>query len=484
MVDQITVPAGKLNTGLTIKSLYTLIPWVMGMAYWLAFYPGVLSFDSVLQWDQLSRLAITDTHPAIHTIFMWLLTRLWYSPAIISLFQVTFASLVIGYGLNSIQKATRLSPWVLIGVGVLISANPLVGIMNVTLWKDVIYSWMILLLTIFLFNMIITRGEWITSVWHFIGLGICLASIWLFRFNGFPVVLTFLLAGVIIYKKYNRQLLFGSLVTLGLIILVQGPLYSLFKVNRMVHYSYGIALIHPVVAYISQGIGSSILTDQEKAYLDQISPLNKPWPYSCYDGTVFYYNNTDLTPVMRDPGTMARIFIKLAMADPLVLLRHYVCLSSFAWQPNQPHNVYLETILFDNYNLNLTPEWKVYQDVVTQKPILMQLHQQVERVVNAEWHRDTAMILWRPAVYMYAFLIGLVLLTIRARRWIWLLLAIPLATQSIVIMFTTQLQALRYQYPVYLISMMFTITLFILAFKDPNVLARQIEPTPMVDHAS
>ena len=133
-------------------------PTCMGLIYWLAFFPGVMSYDSVNQWDQLSTFKITNLHPAFHTILEWLLTRIWYSPAIISLFQVVLASLVIGYGLNSIRKVSRLPGYILIALGLLISANPIVGVMDVTLWKDVLYSFAILLLTIYLFN--INQQRW------------------------------------------------------------------------------------------------------------------------------------------------------------------------------------------------------------------------------------------------------------------------------------------------------------------------------------
>jgi uncharacterized membrane protein len=42
---------------------------------------------------------------------------------------------------------------------------------------------------------------------------------------------------------------------------------------------------------------------------------------------------------------------------------------------------------------------------------------------------------------------------------------VPLVAQSLGIMFTTQLQALRYQYPVYLISMLFTIPILWMGIK-------------------
>ena len=53
----------------------------------------------------------------------------------------------------------------------------------------------------------------------------------------------------------------------------------------------------------------------------------------------------------------------------------------------------------------------------------------------------------------------------RTGRRKWWLLSAPLAAQSIVMMFTAPLQALRYQYPVYLIAMLFTLPLLLMGWK-------------------
>lgn len=456
----------------TIIAFY-LIPLLFGLVYWLAIFPGVMSYDSVSQWDQLSRLQINDWHPAITTILMWLLTRLWYSPAVVSLFQVIFASLVTGYGLSSIYTVTRLPAWIFIAVAILVSANPLVGIVNVTLWKDVIYGYLVLLLTIFIFNIIKSAGGWIAKPIHFVVLGCTLASICLFRFNGFPVVIASLFCLFIFYMEHFKPLLFSSMITVVIMLFVLGPLYSIFKIDRSLRQTYGIPFVNPVAGYVSAHQALSSLSNAEKHYLDLIYPLDRPWTYSCYDATVFFYQDTNLYPVIQQPATMVRIFFRLASQDPLTAIKHFLCLSSFVWQPNQPKAVYLETVLLDNYNLDQTPAWTVYKNVVSQDPILPQLHNWISRLVKAEWHRDTSMLFWRPAMYMYVFLVTLVLLVIRSKVRKWLLLAVPLIAQSIIVMLTAQLQALRYQYPVYLISMLFTLPLLIVAIKNPRSLSVQ-----------
>jgi hypothetical protein len=173
--------------------------------------------------------------------------------------------------------------------------------------------------------------------------------------------------------------------------------------------------------------------------------------------------------VMKDPMTMVKIFIKLARVNPKIAINHFLCLSSFVWRPDQPKDVYLETVVFDNFDFRQTPQWEKYKDIVNQHSFLPVVRKYMQKAVEFEWHWDPNRILWRPAIFMYLFLTSLIFLTIRTRKWSWLLLALPLAMQSIVIMLTLQLEALRYQYPVYLISMLFTIPLFIMALINPRL---------------
>lgn len=451
--------------GILTKALLYIIPLAVGLIYWLAFYPGVLTYDSVSQWNQLVILNINNLHPAIHTILEWLLTRIWFTPAVISLFQVLFASLVFGYGLSSIHKVSQLPGYIFVLVGFLLSVNPLVGVMDVTLWKDIIYSVLVLLLSIFMFNVLSSDSEWLDKPSHFILVGFTLAGIWLFRFNGFPIVIASLIVTGLIYKKHFKYLVYAALICGASIIFITGPVYTWFKVDRATRFNYGIGFIHPVVAYVNSQTGLPNLTDHEKWYLNYIYPLNKPWSYSCYDASVFFFEGTNFYAVINDPLTMVKIFARLAIRDPKIAINHYICLSSFVWQPNQPKNVYLEMIIFDNYNLDQTPDWKKYADVVTAKSLLPGVRGSIREIVESSWTKDVHRILWRPALYMYIFIASLVFMAFRTGYKKWLLLAVPLISQSIGIMFTAQLQAVRYEYPIYLIAMIFTIPLLIIGYK-------------------
>jgi hypothetical protein len=74
--------------------------------YLLAFWPGIMTEDSIDQWTQAQRGVFRDEHPAVHTLLIWLITRLWNSPAAVALLQIVLvASLLALIGRDLLRLA-------------------------------------------------------------------------------------------------------------------------------------------------------------------------------------------------------------------------------------------------------------------------------------------------------------------------------------------------------------------------------------------
>jgi hypothetical protein len=84
--------------------LFALPLFLVCFFYLLIYWPGLMSPDSLDQWNQLSTGIFNDWHPAFHTFFEWALTRLWGSPASIALFQIFAMGSLVGWGLAEFEK--------------------------------------------------------------------------------------------------------------------------------------------------------------------------------------------------------------------------------------------------------------------------------------------------------------------------------------------------------------------------------------------
>ncbi|MCX6751896.1 MAG: hypothetical protein NTZ87_00095 [Candidatus Nomurabacteria bacterium] len=117
-------------------------------AIWLrAFFPGMMSPDSINQWTQAGSRIYNDAHPFLGTFLMTLLRFIWDSPAIIGLFQIFVSSFIIAYSLNFFLKQ-GISKTKIVIVFFIFLILPSVGVYNITLWKDVLFAQCIAFLSI------------------------------------------------------------------------------------------------------------------------------------------------------------------------------------------------------------------------------------------------------------------------------------------------------------------------------------------------
>jgi len=441
------------------RLIFFAIPFVSGIAYLLAFYPGISTYDSIFQWDQVARFDFNNWHPAYHTILTWLMTRVWYAPAVMALLQITVFGLVMAYGLATFQDLDV--PFLLLVLlDGFISLLPMNGILMVTYWKDVLYGLSVLLLTIYLLKIIVTGGEWLDMRGNWVWLGIVSANVALLRANGQPVALGTLLLILVCFAHRRNTLLALGLASL-MAILISGPVYQIFKVNRANTQPAGVVFIHPIVAHVQAG---SSLAAPDTAYLDRIRPLASGWPYSCYDATVLFYQGVQFQPVQDDPLYAAGLLGRLTRQAPLVTLRHFYCLSSFVWKLAQPDGVPLETVYVENQDLSVNPDWQVYAAAVDQQPRLPGLKMAIVRLIDRWQQVDPGQVAWRPAIYLYLFVVAVLLGAVTRKHKPLLLLLVPALIQTAVIALTAHHQALRYQYPVYLVSTLFTLPMLYLTF--------------------
>ncbi len=126
---------------------YALPMILVWFIFLLAVWPGMMTPDSISQWSQLISLQFNDAHPVFHTLLLWLITRIWFSPAAIAICQIIFLSLTAAWGIGTLRGLglPNWAAWLLAG---LFAFNPINGDMVNTIWKDIPYSTALFLLSI------------------------------------------------------------------------------------------------------------------------------------------------------------------------------------------------------------------------------------------------------------------------------------------------------------------------------------------------
>lgn len=206
-----------------------IIPLAVLLIYYLAYYPGSFSIDSIEQYSQAVSNQYNDWHPVIQTLFAFKLpltvTGGWIGSIV--LFQIICFSAILGYSFNTVLEYTNVKYIVISMAFVLL--NPQLGNMAIYPWKDVSFAMGTLLLLVYSLKVFLSKGEWIKKPLNTV-LFIVVASLTtLFRHNALLFTVPLVVA-ILFYLSKKR----GLVICLSIILLCMGikyPLYSAIGVE-------------------------------------------------------------------------------------------------------------------------------------------------------------------------------------------------------------------------------------------------------------
>lgn len=417
--------------------------WVL---YFLAFYPGMMSRDSLDQWIEVVAFRFDDWHPAFSSWLYWLLTRLWFSPAVICLTQMLALSVVFAFGMIKLEKR-GLPSWALLLITLFFSLFPLNGFLTNTLFKDVPFSIAILLLFLLTTEIVESKGAWLAKPANILGLALTLAFITLIRHNGVLTALATLGGLGVFYFAYARKLLLLAFCYLTLVFLVKGPLYRSLNVQGH-SYALEILLTHQIAAVLHSGQQPTL---EEAQVLNKVLPLalwkEKYQPYTS-DPLVFdpQYNYTYLTqPTSR--AALIETWYSLVRRNVAALLEHQASVSELVWRLDQSKL---------SYTYAAHPLIDPNPQGLATASVLPFFKEFLVRAYNYSRHRSwSRIVLYRPALYLYAIGLLALLSCWQVRQVSYLLTVLPIASVAAGVLFTIPVQHVRYLYPVFLLAPFF-----------------------------
>ncbi|HXF69750.1 MAG TPA: DUF6020 family protein [Thermoflexus sp.] len=424
--------------------LYALPCWLVWFVYFLAFYPGIFPKDALYQWRQVLDGAFDNRHPAVHTLSMALVYRIWPSPAAVALTQMLALGVIIGIAVRALERwgvSTSARGFLVLAAAL----SPANGLMSITMWKDIPYAMGMLGLSAALLHLVrdfLEDRQPTLSTWVGIVLsGLAIAS---YRHNGWPVVLLALGLIIMLWKQHAINLITRSLLPVVLCyITIQAIEIYVLRIPPVPRWFAFQVPIHQVSALV---YAETPLTADEAAFLDRIQPLEL-WRagYTCrfLDPVV---NNDQLNRKFFDENisNFMGLWLRLILRNPTAWLRHYLCSTDFLWRMTQPENAYVYAF-----------EWGTPPNPLglSSRPIFPILRSALWPVFRETLRPAWIWLFWRPAIFFYlVVLIGIVLAYRHGVRP-----AISLIGPAIVhtLLWFPILTApdFRFQYPIYLIAL-------------------------------
>lgn len=202
------------------------------MAYLIAYWPGGFSSDTMYQWRQIDGAdAFSDWHPALHTIFLWVLTRITNELAFVVTVQALCYALAVGYVTATLAR-WRVPKALYVLTALYLGANP--GLSNLLIfpWKDCVFAICVLTLASQLFSLYASYGAWIQKKRNLFALGAVLCLCAIMRHNGIALVLPVCVWLFVSFPQRFKRLGCAMLAALSLFVLVKVPLYGAFNVGR------------------------------------------------------------------------------------------------------------------------------------------------------------------------------------------------------------------------------------------------------------
>jgi hypothetical protein len=428
--------------------------------YLIAYYPGAMSSDSISQWSQMIEFRFNNWHPIISSLFYYICTRVWYSPASVVVAHIFILTAIF---LSGVYVLIRMNiSKVIISICLIVFAlYPANGLMAINLWKDVMYSYMLLWMTIILLQIVYSKGNWLNSNVHKAFFIVNSLGVLLFRHNGMLTFIAVMLALVVGYRKYIKTNVILTSIILITYFIVSGPIYTaLGNVKRDNFESFGIPM-QQVAAVIKY---DGVMTDEQKEFFNKILPL-EVWKSEYHPLVTDYLKfntNFNMEFAVEHKMDFIKNWANVVINNPKIALEAYLNQTSIVWKFVSWTNLPQRIIIDNNLGLGNTM-------------ISYKLTGLANAIFDFTKKNDTCLVVfWRPAIWLYSSIAaGIIIALYRGRKY--LLLLVPILSNALAFMLATPAQDYRYQYVNFLIAALLIPLAVHLLFFNKNDIAKNIK---------
>lgn len=414
--------------------------------YFISFYPANMSPDSMDQWAQTHGGVFNNWHPTYHTLLLWIFYSIWSSPAIVSIFQILFMSLTFGYILYYLEKL-GLDRRLCLLLMIIIAFNPVNGMMSITLWKDIPFAVMSLILVVMLFKVYKSNYAWFYVKRNLIFFVFVLINVGLLRHNGIVTVIGVSIVLLALYlKQFKKNILIISIVFIS-IILVKGPIFQLLNVvPAPPHFTLAFQL-HQVGTMLHKNVQ---LDSNAKKYFEEILPIEKwkgednVYVYSKYSANyLLFHPSMNPQNIIDDKILFIKNWMMLVISNPSIAFDDWRSITSLVWRISQPPDGYLYTV----------PREIITNDFgLIQTNVIPDFKNSILKIVNATEKHNINWLFWRPAMFLFIILLfGFVFMN-RNKDLKAIIVISPVLFEAAGLLISTPAQDARYFYSVTLIA--------------------------------
>lgn len=375
--------------------LYALICAAVFIFNWMALYPAVMTPDSLYEWGAAHSLIspINPNHSVLYILFIRLCSLIWDSPAAASLLQMILMSAALGYVIYALRKE-GLGRIGAVAFLVFYALLPVNGLMSVTIWRDVPYSILLLLLMVYLLQGYRDNSRY-KSVRYWVKTGVIMLLFVLVRYNGLLVfvVLCPVMFFIIKPARVKVLIMFAGILILNFVI--TGPMYQAIDVEG--NASKKSLLVVPVQQIARTVARGGDISQEEKAQIDGFLPTEEMIDlYNESDSDmIFFAEHMSMDAIEQDYPKFIQLWFNLFKKNPVTFTSAYLEQTRDVWDPS----FVAEKPIWRSYFIGINQEEKFNIYGLQAEPLIGQLDMSYDYYYYIQLTNNFGQYLWSVGLF-------------------------------------------------------------------------------------
>ena len=345
-----------------------LICVICFLPYFLYQFPGIMTPDSIVQYEQALHITeYSNHHPWIHTLILELFYNIGHlftnddtvAASGYTLVQMCFMAYCGAYVTETLSRL-KVRKGICLAVTLFYGLVPYNAVFAITVWKDVPFAGIVALFvcTLIRFDIYLNSDERSKSqsVVYIILVGLLAFCLGLFRSNGLYALIALIPFLAVHYKKYIKVMLTTTVILLVFIFLFKGPLMKAFNVK-------GPDTVESLSIPLQQ-VANVIVNDREisDGYMKEIrNVVDLTYIKELYEPT-FADNIKELVRagneeyLVNNKWAFTKMYIHLGLQYPADYMKAYVMQTYGYFYPDRDYNVAdTEGVVNSNIDFKNTP---------------------------------------------------------------------------------------------------------------------------------
>ena len=326
----------------TIKTifLFVFIIVICWLPYFLSHFPAILSPDSLSQITLINEnfLNISDKHPLIHSIIISipfnvgkiLFNNMNIAVAFVSCFQMLVMAFIYAYVLLFLLKR-NVNKIIILMFLLYYALSPLHAFYSITIWKDILFSGVFVLLLTELIKLIENKN--VLQFKQFIPFIFISILLIFLRHNAVYMYAILFVSSFLYFKNVRKKIVFVFLIIFMTFVVVKGPIFTIMNVEK----SRSVESLAIPIQQVSRMIAKDVkLSSYQAKKINDVIPIDdikKNYNFVSVDNIKFN-KHFNINVLNNNKSQYFKLWLELVIQNPHIAIESYLYSTYGYWYPN------------------------------------------------------------------------------------------------------------------------------------------------------